>query len=169
MCRELTRSENRDLHAKPHFEFRNELRTAAQIAPFARKFRAIAGVNGYAPRRAVRNTTEIFGARVSDLSDGVPAICSRKVALSSARLIAPPALGQRALMSECGQRAVLVVTRSVEGTATNVARRRVELRCNRPEQHAGPHQDSEHGEQWQGAPGQVSTILRDETEEPTRE
>lgn len=64
----------------------------------------------------------------------------------------------------CHQRAILVVTRSVQGTATNVARRRVELACGLPDGHEGDHHDPEHDERWQGHSAQLQTILRHEEE-----
>ncbi|MBK7583896.1 MAG: hypothetical protein IPI67_27340 [Myxococcales bacterium] len=62
----------------------------------------------------------------------------------------------------CPARAVLIVTHSVKGTSTNVARRRVELACAEPEGHAGPHSDRTHDEAWEGAVDQVVTVLRHE-------
>ncbi|MBN1607120.1 MAG: hypothetical protein JW940_10840 [Polyangiaceae bacterium] len=67
-------------------------------------------------------------------------------------------------MSECGHRAVVVVTRSVEGTSTNVVRERIELRCQLPSGHAGEHRDPVADEIWQGERGRLTTLLRDETE-----
>jgi hypothetical protein len=69
-------------------------------------------------------------------------------------------------MPECGQRAVLVVTRAIEGTSTNVARRRVQLRCRLSEGHAGPHHDTEHDEHWEGRSGHPQTLLQHEDDEP---
>lgn len=68
-------------------------------------------------------------------------------------------------MTECGQRAILLVTGTVEGTATHVARRRVELICRLAEAHDGPHHDPVHREYWEARPGQVPTILHHEDEE----
>lgn len=65
-------------------------------------------------------------------------------------------------MPECSQRAILIVTAALEGTATNVARRRVELHCKLPEGHAGAHRDEEAGESWSGAPGEMSMVIRHE-------
>lgn len=67
-------------------------------------------------------------------------------------------------MSECGHHAALVVTRTVEGTSTSVARRRAELTCRLPAGHAGAHRDASEGVDWEGAPGQHPTILRNEDE-----
>lgn len=52
-------------------------------------------------------------------------------------------------MSKCGQHAVLIVTREVEGTSTSVARTRVELKCGLESGHEGPHRDLEHEEEWE--------------------
>jgi hypothetical protein len=68
-------------------------------------------------------------------------------------------------MQACGHRAVLVVTQTVEGTSTSVARRRVELRCSLPASHSGLHRDETQGEEWEGRPGHLPTLLRHEDEE----
>jgi hypothetical protein len=68
-------------------------------------------------------------------------------------------------MSECGQRATLVVTRSIEGTATNVARRRIELCCRLPPAHDGPHYDEANDERWQGKAGERQTLLLHEDDD----
>jgi hypothetical protein len=68
-------------------------------------------------------------------------------------------------MSECGERAVLIITGDVEGTSTQVARRRVELRCGLPRGHAGVHRDADNAaESWESASGHVATLLRDESD-----
>ena len=67
-------------------------------------------------------------------------------------------------MVSCGHRAVLVITHSVEGTATSVARQRIELFCQLPPGHEGEHRDLRAGEMWTGTAGKVTTLLRDETE-----
>ena len=69
-------------------------------------------------------------------------------------------------MSACGHRAILVITRAVEGTTTSVVRRRVELTCSLPTGHAGSHRDAEHGEDWAGRPSDRPTVLRHEDDEP---
>lgn len=63
----------------------------------------------------------------------------------------------------CGAKAVLIVTRSVTGTTTNVAQSRTELRCDKPSGHAGAHADTAHGEEWTAEPGKVATLLRHES------
>jgi hypothetical protein len=68
-------------------------------------------------------------------------------------------------MDLCGQRAILVITQAVEGTSTNVARSKVELRCALPAGHQGPHHDVVNEEQWEGGVGHVPTLLRHEDEE----
>jgi len=62
----------------------------------------------------------------------------------------------------CGAKAVLIVTRSVPGTTTNVAQRRAELSCDKPAGHDGAHADSGQGEEWQAEPGKRATVLRHE-------
>jgi hypothetical protein len=69
-------------------------------------------------------------------------------------------------MSTCGHVAYLVITRSVEGTSTSVARSRIELHCDKPPGHEGNHASSQHGEEWRGKPGERTTILRHEDELP---
>ena len=68
-------------------------------------------------------------------------------------------------MPSCGRRAVLVVTRVVEGTSTSVARRRVELTCELERGHLGEHQDKTHGEKWGDRSSQIPTLLRHEDDE----
>ncbi len=67
-------------------------------------------------------------------------------------------------MVDCGQKAVLIVTKSVEGTATSIARERHELRCQLAEGHSGPHRDETRNTEWSAAPGQFRTLLRHEDE-----
>ncbi|MCC6903073.1 MAG: hypothetical protein IT377_29150 [Polyangiaceae bacterium] len=62
----------------------------------------------------------------------------------------------------CGAKAVLIVTKSVQGTTTNVAQRRAELVCDAPVGHTGAHIDSRQGESWDAEPGKVATVLRHE-------
>jgi len=65
----------------------------------------------------------------------------------------------------CGARATLLVTLSPDGTATNVARQRLLLRCNLPKGHSGPHVDSQHAEQWDAPAAANPTLLRQEEDE----
>lgn len=67
-------------------------------------------------------------------------------------------------MLRCEERAVLIVTHSVEGTSTNVVRERIELRCDLASGHEGAHEDSQRKERWEGAVGRVATVLRHENE-----
>ena len=62
----------------------------------------------------------------------------------------------------CGDHAVLIVTRQMEGTATNVARQRFELSCGLEVGHAGPHRDAEHEQEWEIVQGRPTLLLRDE-------
>ena len=64
----------------------------------------------------------------------------------------------------CDARAVLLVTRQMEGTSTNIARQRVELYCSLEPNHAGPHRDVAHAQEWEVRQGRPSMILRDENE-----
>ena len=62
----------------------------------------------------------------------------------------------------CGARANLIVTLTPDGTATNVARQRLSLRCALPLGHPGAHVDPEHAEQWEAPAGAQPTLLRHE-------
>jgi hypothetical protein len=70
-------------------------------------------------------------------------------------------------MAECRQGAVLVITGDVEGTTTNVVRRRVALSCGLPSGHPGAHQDLTHGENWEPRErDEHTTLVRHENELP---
>jgi hypothetical protein len=73
--------------------------------------------------------------------------------------------GTVSAMAECGERAVLIVTKSTAGTATNLVRRRVDLRCQLEAPHDGAHRDLEHGEAWDQGGGRPPTLLRHEDDE----
>lgn len=73
--------------------------------------------------------------------------------MSSARDLARPA---------CNQHATLLITRTVTGTSTSVARLRLVLRCAQPLGHLGPHLDPEHEEKWEAEAGAHPTLLRQE-------
>jgi hypothetical protein len=64
----------------------------------------------------------------------------------------------------CGAKATLLVTLTPDGTATNVARQRLSLRCILPLGHSGPHVDPLHAEQWEAPTGATPTLLRQEEE-----
>ncbi|MEP7049580.1 MAG: hypothetical protein ABJB12_04475 [Pseudomonadota bacterium] len=64
----------------------------------------------------------------------------------------------------CDARAVLLVTRQMEGTATSVARQRIELACSLPEGHVGAHRDVAHEQEWDVVKGRPTLLLRDESE-----
>jgi hypothetical protein len=64
----------------------------------------------------------------------------------------------------CQQRAVLMITRQLDGTSSSVAKSRIELSCSLPEGHPGPHEDAEHGERWQDDGKPVTLLLRHEDE-----
>jgi len=55
-----------------------------------------------------------------------------------------------------------MITQDVEGTSTSIARSRLELSCGKEAGHEGPHEDSEHEQRWEAAPGKVATIVRHE-------
>ncbi|HEX3773357.1 MAG TPA: hypothetical protein VHV51_02775 [Polyangiaceae bacterium] len=62
----------------------------------------------------------------------------------------------------CDSRAVLIVTRQMEGTSTNVARQRFQLHCALENGHSGPHRDNEHEQEWEMVEGRPTLLLRDE-------
>lgn len=74
--------------------------------------------------------------------------------------------GRAVRMASCGRKAVLIVTKQVPDTSTNVARRRIDLACGLPAGHEGRHRDLEHEEQWDGGSGPITTLFRHEDEEP---
>lgn len=64
----------------------------------------------------------------------------------------------------CPHTAVLIITRAITSTATEVARERIELSCSKPAGHAGAHQDATHDEEWNDRGEQHSHVIRHETE-----
>ena len=62
----------------------------------------------------------------------------------------------------CEHRAVLIITRDVKGTSSNLAAGRTELQCNKPEGHEGLHEDEKAGESWKDRGDVVTHILRQE-------
>jgi len=68
-------------------------------------------------------------------------------------------------MTVCGQEAVLLITMSPAGTATNVAKDRTVLRCSLESGHAGPHRDDERNEGWEQTTGGRQMLFRHEDEE----
>lgn len=65
----------------------------------------------------------------------------------------------------CRHRAVLVVTREVEGTSTNVARERKNLSCSLSKGHQGVHRDPQFEEEWKDDGKLLTHILRHEDED----
>ena len=65
---------------------------------------------------------------------------------------------------DCDALAVLLVTKQMEGTATSVARQRVELHCSLRPGHAGPHRDEGQAQEWVVVEGRPSMVFRDEQE-----
>lgn len=66
---------------------------------------------------------------------------------------------------QCPHRAVLIETRSVIGTASNVAKRRVELQCSLSAGHEVPHRDDQHREEWTDRGPLLTTVLRHEPDD----
>jgi hypothetical protein len=60
----------------------------------------------------------------------------------------------------CKHRAVLIVTRAVEGTSTSVAQERIQLECSEDEGHVGSHRDHTHGESWEDRGQPLTHVLR---------
>jgi len=65
----------------------------------------------------------------------------------------------------CDARAVLIVTRQIEGTSTNVARQRIQLFCSLPPDHSGAHRDEQHAQEWVVVKGRASMVVLDEEED----
>ncbi len=63
---------------------------------------------------------------------------------------------------QCGAKALLIVTREIAGTATNLAERRAELACSLAAEHDGPHADHSENETWDGPSEGRITVLRHE-------
>lgn len=64
----------------------------------------------------------------------------------------------------CPYRAVLLVTRDMQGTSSSVAKERVELSCIEAEGHEGKHYDPRSGIRWDDQGKLVTTFLRHEDE-----
>jgi hypothetical protein len=67
-------------------------------------------------------------------------------------------------MPACGREAVLLITTTPHGTATNVARSRTLLRCTLAAGHDGDHRDEVRAEAWADAGTSRRTLLRHEDE-----
>ncbi len=65
----------------------------------------------------------------------------------------------------CLHRAVLIVTRTVDGTSTSIARERKNLSCALPKNHKGVHRDTQFEEEWEDDGTQFTHILRHEDED----
>jgi hypothetical protein len=63
---------------------------------------------------------------------------------------------------DCEERAVLMITRTVSGTSTHVAKQRIELVCKKEKGHDGLHRDPTHEREWKSEPGRVSTLLEND-------
>ena len=77
-------------------------------------------------------------------------------------LVLRPVRGNVPGMSECAERAVLIITRTVEGTSTAIVQQRLVLSCTLPQGHTGSHRSEEHDESWEAVEGKVATLLRHE-------
>jgi hypothetical protein len=64
----------------------------------------------------------------------------------------------------CEHQAILIVTQSVEGTASNVAKRRVEMRCGEIKGHQGPHRDPARSRTWEDRGTPLTHIIDHEDE-----
>lgn len=65
----------------------------------------------------------------------------------------------------CRHRAVVIITREVQGTSTNLALERRNLSCCLEKGHEGSHWDSQFEEGWQDEGTQLTHILRHESDE----
>lgn len=75
--------------------------------------------------------------------------------MSSPELDYPPGM-------PCPHRAVLIVTRSVDGTSTAIARERKNLSCCLTSPHHGSHHDAQYDEDWDDEGSEFTHILRHE-------
>ncbi len=64
----------------------------------------------------------------------------------------------------CSHRAVIIITRDVRGTSSNLAASRTELACGKPDGHDGLHEDTAKGESWKDRGDTMTHILRQEGE-----
>lgn len=64
----------------------------------------------------------------------------------------------------CKHRAIVIVTRDVKGTSSNLASSRTELSCTLEDGHEGQHED-EKGTKWKDRGDVMTHILRGEGEE----
>jgi hypothetical protein len=65
--------------------------------------------------------------------------------------------------TKCGEKAVLLITSSVAGTSTTLARRRIDLMCALDVGHEGAHQHADESgelERWEAQAGARPTLLR---------
>lgn len=69
----------------------------------------------------------------------------------------------------CRHRAVVIVTREVQGTSTNVALERRNLSCCLERGHEGSHWDSQFEEAWEDKGPQLTHILRHQSEDVPEE
>ncbi|MEZ4440157.1 MAG: hypothetical protein R3B72_13765 [Polyangiaceae bacterium] len=60
----------------------------------------------------------------------------------------------------CKHQAVIIFTREVKGTSSNLASGRTTLQCGLEEGHAGPHRDADHDEEWEDRGADLTHIMR---------
>ena len=65
-------------------------------------------------------------------------------------------------MKRCRSRATLLITRTVAGTATNIARERLLLECDLEAEHTGSHYNRNADEHWTSSDTKPVTLLRQE-------
>jgi hypothetical protein len=65
----------------------------------------------------------------------------------------------------CRHRAVIIFTKEVKGTSSNLASGRVELNCGGDEGHEGQHHDTERDEKWDDRGDSLTHILRQAPDE----
>ena len=103
-----------------------------------------------------KTTTQTEGRKVYALA--LQIACGSLLSLSHS-------CGRVSGMSECGHRAVLLVTTTPSGTTTSLVRQRIDLRCKLELGHDGEHSDPQHGEHWVSMGERMPTLLRDEHED----
>lgn len=60
----------------------------------------------------------------------------------------------------CKHRAIIIFTREVRGTSSNVASGRVTLQCSKSAGHDGLHHDAEQDEEWEDRGDELTHLLR---------
>jgi len=60
----------------------------------------------------------------------------------------------------CKHQALIIYTRTVKGTSSNLASGRIQISCSEPDGHDGPHRNAERDETWNDRGDLLTHILR---------